>query len=101
MKLFNSFSKWSLFAITSVMIGFGAQLMAEPSQVQCPAGNATLNGVYLMLGSGSITGVGPLATMGIVTYDGQGSGSVTGTTVVNGSPSRSTVSGTFTVNRDC
>jgi hypothetical protein len=70
-------------------------------QVQCPAGNATMNGAYVMSGSGTVVGLGPIATVGIVTYDGQGGGTSTSTTSVNGSIIRGTSPGTFVVNRDC
>ncbi|HWZ30682.1 MAG TPA: hypothetical protein VNX18_05085 [Bryobacteraceae bacterium] len=98
-KLLSSFSKPSLLTLAALTLALGLQALR--AQTQCPAMNATMEGTYVMSGSGTIVGVGAIASVGVVTYDGQGNGLGTSTTVVNGATSRGTVPGTFTVNRDC
>jgi len=67
--------------------------------------NATLRGSYAQSGTGVITAppdqAGPFANVGTLFFDG--SGSLTGTLVVNsnGSSSPVTETGTYTVNSDC
>jgi hypothetical protein len=70
---------------------------------QCSLQNGTMIGTYVASGTGSIAGVGPLATLGLIVYNGDGTGIVvSGTNTVNGtSSSFSNVPVTFTVNRDC
>jgi hypothetical protein len=61
-----------------------------------------MKGVYLMSGTGTVVGVGPIAVVGIIAYDGQGGGVGTTTQSVNGTIHRQVVStGVFTVNPDC
>jgi hypothetical protein len=68
----------------------------------CPLQNLTLSGSYVMSGTGAIVGVGPVASVGIATYDGQGNGTVTYTLSLNGMISKGvTANGVFTVNPDC
>ncbi len=76
-------------------------LKAADANALCPRGNATLRGTYMSRSAGTIVGVGPLTAVGWLLYDGTGD-VVNGFTVsVNGVISRSTISGTYTVNSDC
>ena len=43
---------------------------AVKSAPLCPFGNATLFGTYVVSGGGSIVGLGPVTSVGQVTYDG-------------------------------
>jgi hypothetical protein len=52
-------------------------------------------------GNGTVVGVGPVAAVGTITYDGQGNLVNPFTLSVNGSVSTLTQTGTYTVNRDC
>ena len=38
----------------------------------CPFGNATLHGTYAVSGGGTVVGLGPVTSVGEVTYDGKG-----------------------------
>lgn len=68
----------------------------------CPLHNATLHGTYLVAGSGTIVGVGPISAVGEVTFDGRGNSIATFTASVNGTILTDvTVTGTYTVNPDC
>ena len=67
----------------------------------CPLGNATLHGTYVVSGGGSIVGLGPVTSVGEVTYDGLGSSNATFTVSLNGNVQTVTVPGTYTVNPDC
>ncbi len=68
----------------------------------CPRQNATLHGTYLVAGSGTIVGVGPISAVGEVTFDGRGNSIATYTASVNGTIYKGvTVTGTYTVSPDC
>lgn len=68
----------------------------------CPLENATLRGTYMVTGGGTVVGVGPVSAVGTITYDGKGNSVNTFTVSVNGAISRGvTVTGPYTVNRDC
>ncbi len=69
-QLLRSPSTKSLLVIGALTIALTPQAL----RAQCPAQNATMNGTYVTSGTGSIPGVGPIATIGVVTYDGQGGG---------------------------
>lgn len=72
------------------------------SSAQCPLGNATKSGTYLVSGTGVIVGLGPISAVGEITYDGSGNSIATVTLTVNGTiHSGVTVTGTYTVNSDC
>lgn len=97
---FKRFPNPGLLTLAGLAIALAPQaLKADPPQLQCS--NATMNGIYVMSGSGSIVGLGPIASVGFVTYDGHGDGVSTTTTSVNGVASQSTTTGSFTVNGDC
>ena len=82
--------------------GIPAAAVPLSSSAQCPLGNATKHGTYLVSGTGTIVGVGPISAAGEITYDGQGNSIATVTLSVNGTiHSGVTVTGTYTVNSDC
>jgi hypothetical protein len=76
-------------------------LKAADADARCPLGNATVRGAYMTQGTGSIVGVGPFFVVGVMTFDGKGTGVLTSTSSVNGVISRGTISGPYTVNSDC
>ena len=67
----------------------------------CPLGNATLHGTYVVSGGGTIVGLGPVTSVGEVTYDGLGKSNATFTVSLNGNVQTVTVPGTYKVNPDC
>jgi hypothetical protein len=70
----------------------------------CPSNCSlrTLNGCYGFTFSGTILGLGPIAGIGVINYDGQGHATLTQTLNVNGSGGiRDAVTATYTVNPDC
>ena len=92
-----------ILALAAITFAVAPQaLKAAGADALCPLGNATLSGTYMLRGEGTIVGVGPLAVVGWLTYDGKGNvvkGSMTAS--VNGKISTFTVSGPYTVNSDC
>ena len=67
----------------------------------CPLEDATLHGTYVVSGGGTIVGLGPVTSVGEVTYDGKGNSNATYTLSANGTILPVTVAGTYTVNPDC
>ena len=63
--------------------------------------NASLKGTFSHLGTGFITGVGPLAGVGTDTFDGNGGITGTASLSINGTIASVTETGTYTVNPDC
>jgi hypothetical protein len=63
-------------------------LKAADSEALCPLGNETIRGAYMVSGSGTIVGVGPISSVGVMTFDGNGNGALTSTASVNGVISR-------------
>jgi len=87
-------------AVTTFATAAHGQKAAD-ADAPCPLGNATLRGTSMSRGEGTVVGVGPLAAVGWLAYDGKGN-VVNGFTVsVNGVISRGTISGPYTVNSDC
>jgi len=78
-------------------------LTASALRAQAPqCSNNTMKGVYVMRGTGTVVGLGPVAVTGKVTYDGRGGGQAILTHSVNGAIYRQVAStGVFTVNPDC
>jgi hypothetical protein len=96
------------FLVNRYFFGLGVlALIVSPrtasAQSLCPRLDATLNGTYTMSASGTIVGVGPMAVVGQVVYDGQGKGVVaTETLSINGNIFRGvTATGAYTVNSNC
>ncbi len=76
-------------------------LAAENSQALCPRGNATLRGVYMSQGGGTVVGVGPVAFVGTVYFDGKGGITNPFTLSFAGTISRVVGKATYTVKSDC
>ncbi len=77
-----------------------APITVRAQSQQCVLENATLNGSYVTKATG-FAGGSPIAVVGITTYDGKGNFQFTATVSANGTISRGTGPGTYTVNRDC
>jgi hypothetical protein len=89
------------FALAAMTLAAAPQAL-KATDVLCPLQNATLRGTYMVTGTGTIVGVGPASAVGTITYDGKGNSLNTFTVSVNGAISRGvTVTGPYTVNRDC
>jgi hypothetical protein len=63
--------------------------------------NASLKGTFSHMGTGFITGVGPLAGVGTDTFDGNGGITGTASLSMNGTIASVTETGTYKVNPDC
>ena len=94
------FGSVALAAFTAVLVPEAVEADAPP---QCSLGNAIMQGTYVANGTGTVIGVGPITTVGLLIYNGDGTGvSVFSTRSVNGASSTtSNVPATFTVNQDC
>ena len=74
----------------------------QATGARCPQQNATLHGTYLVEGTGTIVGLGPISAVGEITFDGQGNTTATYTASVNGIIHKGVmVTGTYVVNLDC
>ena len=99
--LLKSLLKVNLFALVAFTAAVTPQALRADNALGC-AGNSVMNGTYVMSATGTIVGVGPVAMVGMVTYDGLGNGSATSTQSVNGTIYKGVIAtATFTVNRDC
>ena len=68
----------------------------------CRLLNATLRGTYMIHTTGTIVGVGPIASNGTLTFDGKGNVVNVFSGSINGEIQRGvTWTGTYTVNPDC
>jgi hypothetical protein len=77
-------------------------LVPQAFSAECPLGNATLHGSYVVFGTGTIVGVGPVTVVGVQTWDGQGNTVAIHTVSVNGNIFTGvTKTGTYSVNPDC
>ena len=91
----------NLLALVAFTAAVTPQALRADNALGC-AGNSVMNGTYVMSATGTIVGVGPVAMVGMVTYDGLGNGSATSTQSVNGTIYKGVIAtATFTVNRDC
>jgi hypothetical protein len=96
----KSLSNRNLLALVVFTAALAPQALKAADR--CPLQNATLHGTYLVAGSGTIVGVGPISAVGEVTFDGRGNSIATYTASVNGTIHQGvTVTGTYTVNPDC
>jgi hypothetical protein len=102
-QLLKSLLNRNLLALLALTAALTPQaLKAADTDGQCPQQNAILRGTYMVTGTGTIVGVGPASAVGTITYDGKGNSVNTFTVSVNGAISRGvTVTGPYTVNRDC
>ena len=86
-------------ALVAMLFALGPQsLRAAPL---CPFDNATLHGTYSVSGGGTVVGLGPVTSVGEVTYDGKGNSNAAYTASLNGKIVPVVVPGTYTVNPDC
>jgi hypothetical protein len=81
-------------------LGFPTSVQAQPAAT---CSNATLHGTYVFSGAGFIgTASIPFAVSGLEVFNGNGTSSGFATTVIEGQPiSRTTFTGTYTVNPNC
>src|SRR3954465_7787585 len=99
MKLTESFSIRNLLVLGALTLALAPQaLRAQPK-----CSNSTMNGTYVASGTGTVIGVGPIASVSMLVYNGDGTGTVlSGTKSVNGVVTTSSnVAATFNVNPDC
>jgi hypothetical protein len=100
-RLWTSLSNRNLLALVAFTAALAPQVLKAADEL-CPQQNATLEGTYMVHGSGTVVGVGPIASTGVITYDGKGSAVNTFTASLNGTIVRhATLSGPYTVNTDC
>src|ERR1700674_5630583 len=100
-QLLKSRLNRSLLALTALSVALAPQALSA-AEAQCPLQNATLRGTYMVHGTGTIIGVGPVSAVGVITYDGRGNSVNTFTVSVNGAILRAvTVTGPYNVNSDC
>jgi len=90
-----------IFALALTTFAAAPHSLKAADEALCPLGNATVHGTYMTQGTGSIVGVGPISVIGLMTFDGKGTGVLTSTSSLNGAISTGTVSGPYTVNSDC
>jgi hypothetical protein len=77
------------------------ELKTADSEALCPRGDATLRGMYMSKGGGTVVGVGPVAFIGTVFFDGKGGITNPFTVSQFGSIHRLVGKATYTVNSDC
>lgn len=92
-------------ARTGLAIIFAAGLiasMAAPARAGGPPCSfARAAGTYGVSDSGTVVGVGPRATVALLTFEAAGNVKAKVTASLNGSVTKSTLSGMYTVNPDC
>ncbi len=73
----------------------------DDSDYVCPRENATLRGVYMSQGGGTVVGVGPITFQGTVYLDGKGGVTNPFTASFAGKIVRVVAPGTYTLSSDC
>jgi hypothetical protein len=76
-------------------------LGAVSGEAKPPCTTRSVEGNYAYLVTGTNVGDGPVAAVGLVTADGEGSLSASDTVSANGEIIRRTITGTYTVNANC
>lgn len=76
-------------------------LKAADSEPPCPRRDATLRGTYMSMGGGTVVGVGPVAFVGTVYFDGKGGVTNPFTISAAGVVSRLVARATYSVKSDC
>lgn len=91
------------FAPTMLVIVFTATLVVSmvPTAQAAACSFARAAGTYGVSDSGTVVGIGPRATVALLTFDAAGGVKANVTASLNGSVTESTLSGTYTVNPDC
>ena len=93
---------WAFDRDTGVISQAQAEdLKAADSEAPCPRGDATLRGTYMSKGGGTLVGVGPVAFIGTVYFDGKGGVINPFTVSFAGTISRIVGKATYTVKNDC
>jgi hypothetical protein len=85
----------------SVISQARAEDLAADSAALCPRGDATLRGTYMSRGGGTVVGVGPVAFIGTVYFDGKGGITNPFTVSFAGTISRVVGKATYSVKSDC
>jgi len=92
---------FAILALASLALSSAAWAQsATESNSQEPCSAATLKGPYMGRSSGTVIGL-PYTTLNLINFDGAGSASGSGTTVLNGVVSFPVITATYTVNSDC
>jgi hypothetical protein len=78
-----------------------ASVLFASSAMAAPCVTATFSGHYLFEDQGHVVGVGPYASVGRVTANGLGVGTIVQTTSVNGTVSEDEVQFFYTVSAQC
>lgn len=94
----------TLGLIAAAALGTAANLnppTVNAGEALCPRGNATLLGEYFSMGGGTVPGVGPVAFIGRIHFDGKGNVINPFTVSLGGTILRSVGPGSYTVNEDC
>ena len=86
--------------VTALVVSVLITAVVSSAQAEPPCA-ANLKGTYALEEKGTIAGVGPYATVGILTSDGRGSFEGTSTSSYGGFIVQETFSGNYTVNPDC
>ena len=87
---------------TSVIRQAQAQaLQSDDAVPPCPLGDATLHGNYMGIGGGNAIGIGPVAFVGKLAYDGKGHVTSLHTISFAGTILRPVDNATYTVHSDC
>lgn len=99
MKLSISAKVFGIGAVAVLVLG------VAPSANAQSCSTATIKGVFARTDNGWVIGQNgaamPLTGISVMTFDGNGKWTSTGYGKLNGTPSESTSSGTYTVNPDC
>jgi hypothetical protein len=91
-----------LVSCALAVMTLGVPQALKAADDSCPRLNATLHGTYMIHTSGTIVGVGPIASNGTLTFDGNGNVVNVFSASINGEIHRGvTWTGTYTVNPDC
>ena len=95
--------KPAITSVVFVMAFVNLLVLGLVSQVQAgECSNASIKGTYGFSCEGTVVGVGPLAVIGVLTADGNGTGSEVETISFNGDIVQgATFTVTYTVNADC
>jgi len=88
-------------ALTAITLAAASQAL-KAADDPCPRLNETLHGTYMVHGSGTVIGLGPVASNGTVTFDGKGHAINIFSASINGEIHRGAIAGgTYIVNPDC
>lgn len=83
------------------LLAVAAPVLFAGSAIAAPCVTATFSGKYLFEDQGQVIGVGPYASIGRVSADGLGNGTIVQTTSVNGTITEDEVQFFYTVSTQC